>query len=217
MTNEEIGHRIKTEREKLGLTLQEVADMIGVHKSTIQRYEGGQITKIKLPVIDAIANALKVNPTWLIGKSNIVELTPVIKNTTPYTPSTMIPIPVIGRVAAGMTCLAEANIETYMLADATNLNRNYDYVWLRVTGDSMEPFILDGDYVLVQLQSMVNSGDVAVVIVNGDDGLVKKIEIESDSITLISSNPYYPKRVFKKAEMNEIKIYGKVIESKRIF
>lgn len=99
----------------------------------------------------------------------------------------------------------------------TNLNRDYDYVWLRVTGDSMEPFILDGDYVLVQMQSMVNSGDIAVVIINGDDGLVKKILIENDCITLISKNPYYPPRKFIKKEMNEIKIYGKVIESKRIF
>lgn len=138
-------------------------------------------------------------------------------NTTPYNPSSMVPIPVIGKVAAGVTCLAETNIETYMLADVTNLNRNYDYAWLRVTGDSMEPFILDGDYVLVQMQSMVNNGDIAVVIINGDDGLVKKILLEKDCITLISSNPYYPPRKFIKEEMNEVRIFGKVIESKRIF
>lgn len=70
MTNIEIGKRIKNERERQGLTLREVADKIGVAASTIQRYEAGSISKIKLPVIEAIANKLNVNPAWLIGKSN---------------------------------------------------------------------------------------------------------------------------------------------------
>lgn len=70
MTNEEIGNRIKSERESQGMTLKDVADKIGVATSTIQRYEAGAIQKIKLPVIEAIAKNLGVNPAWLVGKSD---------------------------------------------------------------------------------------------------------------------------------------------------
>lgn len=70
MNNIEIGKRIKQERERLNLTLKDIALDIGVAISTIQRYENGLIKEIKLPVIQAIANSLSVNPDWLIGKNN---------------------------------------------------------------------------------------------------------------------------------------------------
>lgn len=66
-SNKEIGNRIFETRNKLGLTLDDIAARVGVAKSTIQRYEKGDITRIKLPVIESIANALDVNPNWLIG------------------------------------------------------------------------------------------------------------------------------------------------------
>lgn len=72
-TNKEIGNRIKQAREAKGITLQEVADIVGVAKSTIQRYESGAITKIKLPVIESIANALDVSPLWITLKSNSMQ------------------------------------------------------------------------------------------------------------------------------------------------
>lgn len=203
--------RIKTQKKLKGVTNKELSESSGVPYGTLNKILGAETKEPSINAIIKIATALDVTADYIIHGGSVP------KNTTPYTPSNMIPIPVIGKVAAGITCLAETDIESYMLADATNLNNDYDYVWLRVTGDSMEPFILDGDYVLVQMQSIVNSGEIAVVIVNGDDGLVKKIEFEKDSITLISSNPYYPPRKFIKEEMNEIRIFGKVIESKRIF
>ncbi|AIY81041.1 helix-turn-helix transcriptional regulator [Clostridium botulinum] len=64
----EIGNRIQERRKELNLTLQEVADIVGVASSTIQRYEKGLIAKMKLPVIESIAKAINVNPTWLIKK-----------------------------------------------------------------------------------------------------------------------------------------------------
>lgn len=70
MTNIEIGKRIKYARDLKDVTLEEIAKKVGVAKSTIQRYETGKITNIKLPVIESIAKALNVNPAWIIGKSN---------------------------------------------------------------------------------------------------------------------------------------------------
>lgn len=71
LTNKQIGLRIKSVREEKDMTLQEIADKIGVAKSTIQRYEVGSIANLKLPIISSIANVLDVDPSWIIGKTDI--------------------------------------------------------------------------------------------------------------------------------------------------
>lgn len=134
-----------------------------------------------------------------------------------YTPQSMIPIPVVGKVAAGYTCLAETEIIGYELVDRDTILEGYEYMWLKVKGDSMEPMILEGDLVLVRLQRSVNSGEYGVVIVDEEDGLVKRIELGNCKITLISNNPYYPPREFRNEETQRVRIVGKVIESKRKF
>ncbi|WP_054277933.1 helix-turn-helix domain-containing protein [Clostridioides difficile] len=63
--NKKIGKRIKETRENIGLTLKDVADRVGVATSTIQRYEKGEISQLKLPVLESIAKALNVDPTWI--------------------------------------------------------------------------------------------------------------------------------------------------------
>lgn len=103
-----IGNRIKQRRLSLGLTLGEVASKIGVAISTIQRYEAGTISKIKLPVIQAIAGALSVNPAWLIGKSENME--PLVKTKASSVP----PLPAsltfkLSRLDAG----DQAKVEAY--------------------------------------------------------------------------------------------------------
>ncbi|MCI9542495.1 MAG: helix-turn-helix transcriptional regulator [Lachnospiraceae bacterium] len=74
MTNIEIGNRIKYARELRNVTLDYVAQKVGVTKSTVQRYENGKINSIKIPVVESIAIALNVNPSWIVGKSNVMEL-----------------------------------------------------------------------------------------------------------------------------------------------
>lgn len=73
MDVKEIGNRIKQARTLRNLTLNDIASEIGVAKSTIQRYENGRISKPKLPVLQAIADSLRVNPAWLSGESVPME------------------------------------------------------------------------------------------------------------------------------------------------
>lgn len=74
MNEKEIGFRIKQARELRDMTLQDIADRVGIAKSTVQRYEAGSINKIKLPVIHSIANALSVNPAWIVGKDDNMDI-----------------------------------------------------------------------------------------------------------------------------------------------
>lgn len=76
MKNSLLGERIQYARHLRGMTLDAVAQEVGVHKSTIQRYEKGEYASPKLPVIESIARALSVNPSWLVGKSDQFEYTP---------------------------------------------------------------------------------------------------------------------------------------------
>lgn len=71
-----LGNRIKSAREARDLSVDEVASAIGVNKSTISRYERGEIERPKLPVINSLANVLCVNPSWLIGKDENKTFTP---------------------------------------------------------------------------------------------------------------------------------------------
>ena len=64
---EKVGARLKQAREKQHITLEEAGKKVGVHKSTILRWENGETEKIKLPIIETLANYYGVNPLWLMG------------------------------------------------------------------------------------------------------------------------------------------------------
>ncbi|MGL4571824.1 MAG: helix-turn-helix domain-containing protein [Clostridium sp.] len=83
MDNKEVGLRIKNKRNELKLTLKDVADIVGVASSTIQRYENGSITQLKLPVLEAIAKALNINPNWFIFENSTSDL--LVCDTMPFT------------------------------------------------------------------------------------------------------------------------------------
>ncbi len=80
MNSVEIGKRIKQVRESKNLSQDDLAKRLGLNKSSIQRYESGQVQRIKLPVIENMAAFLGVNPSWLILKTD--DPTPTINNFT---------------------------------------------------------------------------------------------------------------------------------------
>ncbi|AZV58858.1 helix-turn-helix transcriptional regulator [Clostridium sp. AWRP] len=63
----EINEKIKSRREELGLTLQEIGEYLGVSKATVQRYESGEIKNLKLGTIEKLAQVLKISPSYLMG------------------------------------------------------------------------------------------------------------------------------------------------------
>lgn len=204
---------LKQRRIELGLTMLEVAKLVGVSEATISRYESGNIKNMRKDRIAKYASALKVPPSTFLELEDKSEsrLTP-----TDLRANTK-PVPLLGRVAAGLSCHAEDNIEGYILTDSEILHEGYDYFWLTVTGDSMEPELHDGDRVLVREQETLDTECYAVVRIDGEDGVVKRVRIDRDKITLTSVNPYYPPRVFEREQMNDVAVVGKVISSQRIY
>lgn len=75
MTYEETGQRIKARRKELKMSAAVLADRLGLSKATIHRYENGDIKNIKMPVLESLSEVLMVNPSWLIGKTDIKDAT----------------------------------------------------------------------------------------------------------------------------------------------
>lgn len=71
---ETIGARIRQRREALNMTQEELGASLRLNKSSIQRYESGQVQRIKRPILNAIAEALSVDPLWLLGGSNATAM-----------------------------------------------------------------------------------------------------------------------------------------------
>lgn len=120
-------------------------------------------------------------------------------------------LPVLGKVSAGKGITAMDETIGRMNVPATWLKGKEDkYFILKVTGDSMFPRIPDGSNVLVSQQPDVESGSIAIVLIDNEEGVIKKVNKHKDYIELESFNPNYPERLFAKNEMNRLTIVGLV-------
>ncbi len=201
--------RLRQCREESGETLEQIGLVTGVNKSTVMRWERGDTSKINLPTLHALARHFRVSTQWLMGLSDTME---------PYEDARQpdaIPLPVMGAVRAGCGGVVFEDPSGSEPVDAATLRGGGEYFWLRVSGDSMTPMINDRDLVLVRRQEQVDSGRYAVVLVDGEEGLVKRVVYTDDWLELQSVNPYYPPRRFEGEQMTQVTIVGLVVESKR--
>lgn len=123
-------------------------------------------------------------------------------------------IPILGKVVAGIPVEAITDIEGWEEIPQS-MAKTGEYFALKIAGKSMEPRMMDGDVVIVRRQPDVDSGDIAVVLVNGNDATVKQISKSDAGLTLIGWNPsVYTPKTYNKKECQElpVTILGKVIE-----
>ena len=97
--------------------------------------------------------------------------------------------------------------------------RNGEYFALSVKGDSMEPKFTEGDVVIVRKQEDVDSGDIAIMMVNGDEATIKKVQKFDGGINLIPSNPVYDVITYSNKDIMEkpVVCLGKVVELRAKF
>lgn len=67
----EINDKLYKRRKELGLTLEDVGNMVGVGKSTVRKWETGDIANMKRDKIALLAKALKVSPAFIMGWEEI--------------------------------------------------------------------------------------------------------------------------------------------------
>ena len=190
---------------------------VKISKSHLSQYVSGAVQpgQDKLTVL---SRALRVSEAWLMGydvpkedsyreRSNIAAVIDTgIHN-----------IPVFESVSAGFGAYASNDIVDYIPVVIKNPADVEDTIAIRVRGDSMFPKIEDGDIIVVRRQTSVDSGDIGVVLLDGDEGLVKKIVYGPTWIELLSLNEEYPVRHFDGAETQRLRVVGKVVACYKSF
>ena len=207
-----IASNIRKLRLNHGLSQQELAIIAGVSDKAVSTWESGK----KIPRMGAIQ---KMADHFGILKSDIIEDKPNNPALTSPLPAPAVRIPVLGHVAAGVPIAAIQDIIDYEeISEA--MARGGEFFGLIIEGTSMQPTINNGDIVIVRQQREVENGEIAVVLVNGNDATVKEIQLSEAGLTLIGHNPaVFPPKFYTKEEVIAlpVTIIGKVVEMRRKF
>ena len=196
-----IGPQIRLLRKEANMTQQELASKLFVSQQAVGKWERGEATPNPETIV-AMSKIFCVSADTLLGES-----APPMSTGGSW-------VPVLGDVAAGIPIEAVENIVDYEEID-TAMASNGKYYGLRIKGSSMEPRIREGDVVIVRQQEDADTGDTAVVLVNGDSATVKRIKKEPDGgLWLLPNNPAYDPQHYSPAEVAEkpVRIIGKVVE-----
>ncbi|ERT60788.1 LexA family protein [Megasphaera vaginalis (ex Srinivasan et al. 2021)] len=202
------GKRLKKLREENGFTQKDLADKLKLTPKAISFYE----LESREPSGDALVNMAKifgVTTDYLLGNSDF----PLSNEIEP--PKDNKQIPIIGTVTCGPNGLAYEYIDGTVAIDSSLYG---DIRAFHCKGDSMIGLgIFDGDIAIARMQNDIESGELAIVIINGDEGTLKRVRKADSVIVLESANPEYPPRIFAGKEANKVRIVGKVIEVRKSF
>jgi repressor LexA len=119
-----------------------------------------------------------------------------------------LPVPIMGRIAAGVPASAIQN-QLDTLSVPADLCGSGEHFALEVRGDSMiEAGILDGDIILIKRQDTANTGDIVVALVDDEEATLKRLRRRGASIALEAANPVYETRIFGP---DRVKIQGRLV------
>lgn len=199
-----LGDIIKQYREDHQMSLQDFANLIGTSRSYIHMLEKNVNPSTNKPInpsietLKLLANAMNMDLDFLLKQLDSeqqiylneeeykkqFEKTDVLGNP-------VVSLPLVGTVKAGYNYLAQENwigtidVETSLVGDGK------DYFALKVKGDSMAPVFIEDDIVIIKKQNDCENNEFAVVIINGDEGTLKKIKKTDNGIILQPLNPAY--------------------------
>lgn len=179
---------------------KEAAAALGIASQTFNNWcKGNSIPSIDM--IDKIADYLHCTRSDLIERPSSSSWRMSVS------------IPVVGRVAAGVPIDAIEEIIDREDIPST-LAKTGNFFGLRIKGDSMSPRIMNGDTVIVRRQDDAESDEIVIALINGHDGVCKKLKKINNGLMLISLNPQYDPMVFDYSEIDSIpvKIIGRVVE-----
>jgi len=190
------GERLRKRRMELGLTLEEVAEAVGVSKSTVLKWETGTIEDMRVNKAAALAQVLNVSPLWVIGITDSRSGPPRTKR-----------VPILGSIAAGEPILATEEYGEYVeLSEDVPVD-----FCLRVKGDSMiDARIQDGDLVFVRRQPTVENGQIAVVLID-DEATLKRFYRTPNGVILKPENSKYEPLFFTHQDFKQVQVLGRAV------
>ena len=209
------GERIRKRRKELGITADDLGSKVGIDRSTVYRYEKGDIEKVPIATLEPFADALNTTVAYLMGWSTdsayYDDNHMISNNAEEYG---LLPIrkkafPVLGEIACGKPIYVNEDHESYIMA-GTDIRADFCLV---AKGDSMiNARIYDGDIVFIRKQPIVENGEIAAVVV-GDEATLKRVFFypEKSKLVLNAENSKYEPLVYIGDELNQIRIIGKAV------
>jgi repressor LexA len=175
------GERLQLLRTDRGWSQGDVARSVGTGRSTISGYEAG-ISTPTYRILVSLAKLFDVSLDYLTDQ--------LPKGAIPVDKAGMVALPVYGPVQAGKVGIVEdVPEEGRRLIDAA-LVEGGKHFWLLVEGDCMAPRLRHGDYVLIRMQSEVENGEVAaVVMIDSDEATLKRYFVRGRDVVLQPTNP----------------------------
>ena len=186
------------------ISRNKMSDALGVSYSTLSDWVNAK-TYPRIDKIEMMANYFGVSKSDLVEDKQTVD---TVQITT---------APVLSKVSAGMPMYSEENIVDYIYLPAHEVKAGKEVFGLVVEGDSMNQEFKEGDIVIVEKDSIVENGEIGVVMVNGYNATLKQVKYVQDSIVLMpkSDNPAHDPQIYNKDD--EVKIIGKVVGMHRKF
>ena len=204
------------------MTQAELSSRSKISKSSISHYLKGD-WEGKQDAVYSIAQVLNVSEAWLMGydvpmdAEHATPSQPAQKATIPpgFEPMPeMDMVPLVGLIACGTPITAEQNVERIVCVPS----KWRSTFTLTCKGDSMEPRIHDGDLVAIRKQPEVENGQLAVVMVNGDEATVKYFRQEGSLVVLTpkSFNPVHQPQIYDLKRV-QVRVVGLVVECRKVF
>ena len=197
--------KMKQIRKERGMTQKRVADALGISQNTYSYWETGR-NKVDNESLRKLSQLFEVSVDYLLG------------NKLTDKKSDGVLVPILGRVEAGIPVEAVEDVLDYEEIPA-KLAETGEFFALQIKGMSMEPKFSEGDVVIVRAQADCDNGDIAVVMVNGEEATIKRIKKRSEGIMLIPSNPDFEPMFYTNEEIRSlpVSIIGKVVELRAKF
>lgn len=202
------GERIRKKREENGLSLQDIAEKLAVNRSSVMRWENGETSRIKLPVIEKLAQILKTTPQYLMGYDEDDQ--PEVRF---CSAGDACFLPVVKHIYKPEDILQKSNVLYYELAESVCSDGQHFY--LLMSGESMEPRVCEGDRILVKKQKRLQDGEVGVFLLDGKEGMIRRYQ-KGKFVELHAFNPYYPALSFAPDD-SRLELVGRVIESRKLW
>lgn len=196
--------------EKKSGSVKAFSTEIGLAYTTVRSILERGVFNAKVENVIKICNGLNIRPEDIMD----------IKKPEPQPQIETLPvkkIPVVSKISAGLPIYSEENLVDYIYFATKNLNSDKEEFGLRVSGDSMDKIFQENDVVVVEKDSIVENGQLGVVMVNGYNATVKRVRYNKNQIILIpeSNNPEHLPQVY--GEDDEVKIIGRVVASQKLF
>lgn len=195
-----VGETIKKLRKGKGLTQKELAEKLDLAPTAVSAWE----RNANKPMMDKLSIMAKlfdvpISTFYKDMPTNIIEVSPAT-----------VRVPVLGKIACGDPILTEENIKEYLYESPDMLPSGTTF-YLEASGDSMEPTIPNGSLVLIREQPEVEYGEIAAVLVNGnEEATLKRVRKQGDMIMLMPDNPSHAPYII--TEDNPAKIIGKAVK-----